>query len=121
MKLFDPRAELAKIQNQRGTPANPANSANPEGETRPHLAEIAELAAPPPEIPKADQVGNFPSCPAPNRPTADPTGTTSPGGRPVTWTGTVVSLGAWRAMSDWERHGPREKTWCGQRNRWVDT
>ena len=27
-------------------------------------------------------------------------------GNPLTWTGRVVSLDAWRNLTEWERHGP---------------
>ena len=43
----------------------------------------------------------------------------SPGGRPLTWTGRVVSLESWRSMSEAERHGPRGLIWCGIRRAWV--
>jgi hypothetical protein len=43
---------------------------------------------------------------------------TSPGGRPVTWTGRVISLDEWRALSDWQRHGPRGAHWNATSGRW---
>ena len=73
MKLFDPRAELAKIQNQRGTPSNPANPANLEAQTP---CKLAGLAAPPPEIPKTQGLAKSAS-PAPDRPPAAPVGHTA--------------------------------------------
>ncbi len=42
----------------------------------------------------------------------------SPGGRPLTYTGKVVSLDAWRQLSEWERHGPDGKHWNGQSQQW---
>lgn len=43
-----------------------------------------------------------------------PYGTTcSLGDAPRTWTGRIVSLSDWRALSDWERHGPNGRLWCG--------
>jgi len=51
---------------------------------------------------------------------AYPHGTT-PSGRPVTWTGKVVSLAQWRELSDWERHGPQGRVWDGQADQWVET
>lgn len=43
---------------------------------------------------------------------------TSPGGRPLTWTGRVVSLDAWRNLSEWERHGPQGALWSGASRKW---
>ena len=37
---------------------------------------------------------------------------------PRTWTGRVVSLQAWREMTDWERHGPRGRLWNGITKQW---
>jgi hypothetical protein len=35
------------------------------------------------------------------------------GDTPRTWTGRVVSLAAWKRLSDWEKHGPTGRLWCG--------
>ncbi|MFD1156964.1 hypothetical protein [Roseovarius aestuarii] len=43
---------------------------------------------------------------------------TSPGGRPVTYTGKVVSLDAWRRLSEWEKHGPDGWQWNGKTQNW---
>lgn len=40
------------------------------------------------------------------------------GGRPVTWTGKVVSLDEWRRLTDWERHGPNGRLWNGETRQW---
>ena len=37
---------------------------------------------------------------------------------PRTWTGRVVSLAAWRTLTDWERYGPRGRRWNGATGRW---
>ena len=37
---------------------------------------------------------------------------------PRTWTGRVVSLADWRRMSEWERHGPNGRLWCGICRAW---
>lgn len=42
----------------------------------------------------------------------------SPGGRPLTWTGRVVSLEAWRTLTEWEKHGPKGRVWNGRTQRW---
>jgi hypothetical protein len=36
-----------------------------------------------------------------------------------TWTGGIVSLDAWRRLTDWERRGPTGKLWCGICSTWV--
>ena len=43
----------------------------------------------------------------------------SVGGRPVTWTGRVVSLADWRALSPWDRDGPKGQRWCAKARAWV--
>lgn len=40
-------------------------------------------------------------------------------GRPMTWTGRVVSLDAWRRLSAWEQHGPAGRLFCGVCRAWV--
>lgn len=40
-------------------------------------------------------------------------------GRPMTWTGKVVPLDAWRRLSAWERHGPDGRLFCGICRAWV--
>ena len=40
------------------------------------------------------------------------------GGRPVTWTGKVVSLEDWRNLTEWERHGPNGRMWNGKTQQW---
>lgn len=39
-------------------------------------------------------------------------------GNPLTWTGRVVSLEAWRRLSEWEQHGPNGRLWCGAKGNW---
>lgn len=45
---------------------------------------------------------------------------TSPAGRPLTWTGKVVSLAEWRALSEWDKHGPDGRVWCAISREWID-
>ncbi|WP_138935313.1 hypothetical protein [Roseovarius arcticus] len=35
-----------------------------------------------------------------------------------TWTGKIVSLDAWRQLSEWDRHGPDQRQWNGKTNQW---
>ena len=41
-------------------------------------------------------------------------------GKPLTWTGRIVSLDAWRDLTEWERHGPNGKPWCCITRRWIE-
>jgi hypothetical protein len=133
--FFDAKAKLAEIQNRKGLPANPANSAN----LRPRLAGLAELAvgetenvetetpaqsresqqSQPQAVPFGTDTGQpKPSAPAPSRDADTPPLTDT--GRVKTWTGKIVSLDDWRNMSEWERHGPKGRIWCGIHREWID-
>ena len=88
MKLFDPRAELAKIEKQDHPPASSASSASFSPRTP---QKEAKEAAPRREIPKnADPVS------APETPDFRHGKTVC--GRPKTWTGKIVSLDEWRKL-----------------------
>lgn len=39
-------------------------------------------------------------------------------GRPLTWTGRIVSLDEWRRLTAWERDGPRGRIWNGITKQW---
>lgn len=41
-------------------------------------------------------------------------------GNPLTWTGRVVSLEEWRKLTEWQRHGPNGRLWCGIAQAWID-
>lgn len=99
--FFDTQAALAKIENQRGAPATSATPATQKGQNRPHVAEVADVAVAQPEIPKKQSVVDDAAVDAQK----------SVGGRPMTWTGKVVSLAEWREMSGWEKHGPQGRVW----------
>lgn len=43
------------------------------------------------------------------------------GDRPKTWTGKVVSLEEWRALSEWDRHGPYGRHWNGKTRQWEES
>lgn len=128
MKLFDPRAALAEIDRKAqvvasggGTPKSeiqdptPATSATPatqEGKTDPHVANVADVAAPKRETSKISDPSN-------RLRTSDMKHGYAVNGHPKTWTGKVVSLDAWRHLSEWERHGPDGRLWCGITKRWI--
>lgn len=40
-------------------------------------------------------------------------------GLPRTWTGRIVSLDEWRRLSEWDRHGPAGRMFCGACQVWV--
>lgn len=63
----------------------------------------------------------LPSAPAASRQIADasPHGICALTGEPRTWTGRIVSLDAWRKLSDWDRHGPAGRLHCGICKAWV--
>jgi hypothetical protein len=56
------------------------------------------------------------------KPTAPNTNDMSHGfainGHPKTWTGKIVSLDAWRELSEWDKHGPDGRMWCGACKGW---
>ncbi|MGC3936373.1 hypothetical protein ACOTTU_01055 [Roseobacter sp. EG26] len=111
MKLFDPRAELAKIQNQAEAPATSATSATQTPENASHVAKVASVAAPKSEI------LNF----APRSQSSIPSDCrhgVALGGRPKTWTGKIVSLDDWRTLTEWEKHGPNGRQWNGVTKQW---
>lgn len=43
----------------------------------------------------------------------------SPDGRPRTWTGRFVRLDQWHTLSEWDRHGPDGRLFCGICRAWV--
>lgn len=112
-----------------------------EKKTHPQPAEIAALppaalaapAAKPPFAaiaaashaknktkPQPAEVTPQPPRPAPSRP--QPEGFSygrSFDGKPLTWTGKVVSLDEWRRLSEWDKHGSTGKLFCGVCSAWV--
>jgi len=112
MKLFDPRAALAEIEKQAPTPATSATSATQTPKTPPHVANVADVATAPVQIQKMSS-------------SVDPTSASDKNhgfavnGQPKTWTGNVVSLDEWRRLSEWDKHGPNGRMWCGACQAWV--
>lgn len=114
--FFDARAVAAKIQNQQATPANPAKLAKQDTKIDPRLADLAVLAAPISQIAKNEDERN-PPISEPPRLDESPD-KTDVGGRPVTWTGKIVSLDDWRNLTEWEKHGPDGRVWNGKTQQW---
>ena len=103
---FDAQAALARI----GGGDAPLPASTRPVQCTPGIAGIAEIAGGTPA--DAEQLRKA----APQQ-IETPYGT-SPGGRPLTYTGRVVSLEAWRALSEWERHGPHGRIWDGRTKQW---
>jgi len=111
MKLFDPRAALAEIAKQTRTPATSATSATQPTENPPYVANVANVATPRTQIEKITPVDNQASAP-------DTRHGFAINGHPKTWTGKIVSLDAWRQLSEWDKHGSSEKVWNGLTRQW---
>lgn len=113
---FDAQAELAKLargrENDTCPPATLAIPATP----RAHVAIVADVAMRP-ATPAQPIAPNSVSVTTPKAPQANPKNVTV-GGRVTTWTGRVVSLDEWRRMTDWQRHGPNRRLWCGIARDW---
>lgn len=89
----DPSAALAEILSTSGTPATSATH------RRDTEAKVATLH---PENQPNDMLHGF-----------------AVNDNPKTWTGNVVSLDDWRGLSEWQRHGPNGRMWCGVCRTWV--
>lgn len=110
MKLFDPYAALAEIENQAPTPATSATFATQAPKTAQNVAIVANVATGEAEISKSGAASQ------PN----DMRHGFAINGHPKTWTGNIVSLAHWRLLTEWEKHGPGQKRWSGKTRRWED-
>lgn len=117
--LFDVQAALADILAEPVAVATPATPATNPAE-HPPLSRMSRVSQSP-DVSTEEDASVMPLAPSPasipSQPDAFPYGT-SPGGRPLTVTGRVVSLDAWRSLTDWERHGARGRIWNGRTRRW---
>jgi hypothetical protein len=113
MKLFDPHAALAEIRKEGPTPATPATSATQAPQNPPHVAKVADVAAFRPEISKSADNAKHSQL-------QDMRHGFAVNGHPKTWTGNIVSLDAWRRLSEWERHGPNGRVWDGITKQWKN-
>ncbi|SUZ32862.1 hypothetical protein ROE7235_02625 [Roseibaca ekhonensis] len=41
-------------------------------------------------------------------------------GKPLTWTGHIVSLDDWRRLTEWEQHGPNGRHWNSITQTWEE-
>ena len=102
-----------------------ATRATQHGESAPRVAQVARVARcgaagakPEPNLRAPASSPQPTPAPPPGRPAeVSPHGATVDG-RPLTWTGKVVSLAEWRRLSEWERHGSTGKVWNGLTRRW---
>lgn len=107
---FDAQAKLVEIAGEPpATTVTQAPAAHP-------VSQMSQVSQRPEAQNPALRVATVASVATP-APSAAPYGE-SPGGRVLTWTGRVVSLDAWRALTEWERHGPHGRRWCGVTRRW---
>jgi hypothetical protein len=102
---FDVQQALSEIEG--GTPPVSVKSKAAVPVQRPRVAVVASVAAPPAQKPKTATV-----------PTDIHTHGVTCGGRPKTWMGRVVSLTAWRDLTEWEKHGPNGQHWNGKTQTW---
>lgn len=105
--LFDVQAALAEIL------AEPAAQHSPTPVTVPS-APVAERPAPAKVLPFVP-----PSAPAASRDDEPFRHGASVTGMARTWTGRVVSLDEWRTLSQWDKHGPDGRMFCGACQVWV--
>jgi hypothetical protein len=111
---FDAYAQLAEIVGH--APATPAPTAQP-------MCPVSQMS----RVSQAPYPEN--NCVASNvAPVATPSANTDPDmfrhgasftGRPLTWTGRIVSRLEWAGLSDWEKHGPNGRHWCGLTDEWI--
>lgn len=133
---FDPRAALAEIRaaapvaNPQPGPdpgANRAKRAKRQTEGVDHLAHSARLARPRHSEPKTAPMPGGASALLIHDPAARPAPAPSApavalhGGMVrLGWSGEWVSRDRWEVMSDFERHGPQGRLFCGKCRDWRD-
>ena len=104
---FDVQQALSEIEGGTPPPLVQPQMQDLAPIAAPRVAVVASVAMPPVQKPEfvADPDAHHPH------------GTTFDG-RPLTWTGRVVSLAAWRMLTEWERHGPKGQHWKGITSQW---
>jgi hypothetical protein len=102
---FDVQQALSEIE--EGTPPPLVQTPVADPAQRALVAVVASVAAPPVQKPKTA-----------TGPTDIHTHGVTCGGRPKTWMGRVVSLAAWRDLTEWERDGPQGRHWDGITSQW---
>lgn len=107
---FDAQYALSCLDGAEQPRPKAARPSKPGTANEPSLAGIAGLAGGAAQISKIQ-----PS--ARQTKTAFLYGETA-GDRPLTYTGRVVSLDAWRSLTEWEKHGPCGRMWNGRSQLW---
>lgn len=123
--FFNPKAALAEIEKQGATPATSATSATLCIKSPQKVADVADVAAPLPNISKSgprDKVTeNVAKVAGGDRhfPKTDMRHGFAANGDPKTWTGKIIPLDAWPNLTEWDRHGPNGRLYCGVCQQWV--
>lgn len=100
--FFNPKAALAEIEKQGATPATSATSATLCIKSPQKVADVADVAGGDRHFPKTDMRHGF-----------------AANGDPKTWTGKIIPLDAWPNLTEWDRHGPNGRLYCGVCQQWV--
>lgn len=115
---FDAKAALERARRARARP-NPPNPPNWNAPSDKGLGRIGRIG---PDLSArqltAVVMPGRPESGAPLEPVEPSRQGASIDGRPLTWTGRVVSLDDWRRLSDWERHGISGKLWNARSRQW---
>lgn len=114
MMLFDARAALAEIEKQPLPPATSATTATQKAKSTPFVAKVAGVATSQAQIPKTEDQTTSSNVAVED----DCRHGFAINGYPKTWTGNIVSLDAWRQLSEWDKHGPNGRMWNGITKRW---
>jgi hypothetical protein len=118
---LDARAKLMEIA---GQPPAASVSLAPAASPVSRLSRVSQPPAPPSIAPRVAEVAVVATPPA-RTPEPKPSAESFPHGlsvtgQPLTWTGRIVSLDAWRILTEWEKHGPNGRHWNGITKQWED-
>lgn len=104
---FDAQQALAAIEG--GTP-DTVRPPKPAPETPARVAQVARVAR--------TQCPDHEPTPSAGKPTNPSPYGESIAGNPITSTGRIVPLAAWRDLNEWERHGQNGRHWNGITKSW---
>lgn len=117
---FDAKAKLAEITEDLPATSATIATKEPRANTVSRLSQVSQAPETRTEVSNVATVANVAKpyeSEQPDNVGAETYGE-SPGGRALTWTGRVVSLDAWRELSEWEKHGPNGRRWNGLSQSW---
>jgi hypothetical protein len=119
---FNPHAKLVEIVGH--PPATFATTATKAQSAR-AVSQMSRLSQPLYSQKPVSRVAEVASVATPLTPNPEPQPNaeifphgTSFRGKPKTWTGGIVSLDAWRSLTEWEKHGPNGRHWNGITQTW---